>query len=61
MATPAEEPRTVRLQSSDGQTFQVSVEVVKVSRTIATMLKGTSLHRYGLVKSRDLSSPRVGM
>ena len=42
MATEHEEATTtmIRLQSSDGKTFAVPVEVVRVSRTIDTMLKG---------------------
>ncbi|CAI8058061.1 S-phase kinase-associated protein 1 [Geodia barretti] len=41
MATEHEEATTtmIRLQSSDGKTFAVPVEVVRVSRTIDTMLK----------------------
>ena len=31
---------TVRLQSCDGKTFAVPVSIVRVSRTIDTMLKG---------------------
>lgn len=30
----------VRLQSSEGETFEVSLKVAKVSRTLATMLEG---------------------
>ena len=30
----------VRLQSSDGDTFEVSLKVAKLSRTIETMLRG---------------------
>ena len=31
---------SVRLQSSDGETFEVSLKVARLSRTIDTMLKG---------------------
>lgn len=30
----------VRLQSSDGETFEVSLKVAKLSRTLETMLRG---------------------
>ena len=36
-----EVPRMILLQSSDGKTFAVPLEVVRVSRTLDTMLKGT--------------------
>ena len=31
---------SVRLQSSDGETFDVSMRVAKLSRTLETMLRG---------------------
>ena len=31
---------TIRLQSSDGKTFAVPLNVVRVSRTVDTMIKG---------------------
>ena len=34
------EEGSVRLQSSDGETFEVSLRVAKLSRTIETMLRG---------------------
>ena len=34
------EDGSVRLQSSDGETFEVSVRVARLSRTIDTMLRG---------------------
>lgn len=40
MASHEETPAKIMLQSSDGKTFTVSLDVVRVSRTIATMLKG---------------------
>ncbi len=39
-AMALEEEGTVRLQSSDGDTYEVSLRVAKVSRTLATMLEG---------------------
>lgn len=41
--------RTVRLQSCDGKNFEVPLDVVRVSRTIDTMLKSAytpALHRH---------------
>lgn len=38
------EEDSVRLQSSDGETFEVSLRVAKLSRTIETMLRGQ--HNY---------------
>ena len=38
------EEDSVRLQSSDGETFEVSLRVAKLSRTIETMLRGQ--HKY---------------
>ena len=43
MATGEDVPvrlQAVRLQSSDGKTFAVPLNVVRVSRTLDTMLKG---------------------
>ena len=37
------EEGSVRLQSSDGETFEVSLRVAKLSRTIETMLRGQHL------------------
>ena len=39
MATGGES-ECVRLQSCEGETFEVSLRVAKVSRTLATMLEG---------------------
>lgn len=33
----------VKLQSSEGETFEVPIEVVKVSRTLSIMLAGTGM------------------
>ena len=33
----------VKLQSSEGETFEVAVEVVRVSRTLSVMLEGKQL------------------
>lgn len=40
----------VRLQSSDGDTFEVSLKVAKLSRTIETMLRGEYLLIVWLVR-----------
>lgn len=64
MATPGGQEalvRTVRLQSCDGKTFEVPIDVVRVSRTIDTMLKGAHLLiRYRRLLTLLLSSPDLG-
>ena len=35
-----EEVNSVRLQSSDGEIFEVSLKVARLSRTLETMLRG---------------------
>ena len=37
------EEEKVLLQSCDGETFEVSLRVAKVSRTLSTMLEGQNL------------------
>ena len=38
---------TIRLQSSDSETFEVDVEIAKASMTIKTMLEGKSICSKG--------------
>lgn len=41
---------TIKLQSSDGEIFEVDVEIAKQSVTIKTMLEGKTLELLALVK-----------
>jgi hypothetical protein len=34
---------TIKLDSSDGETFEVELDVIKLSNTINTMLQGTGV------------------
>ena len=47
----------IKLQSNDGDTFDVDVEIAKQSATIKTMLEGTDLfhlvHFYYLIIARS--------
>ena len=43
---------TVKLQSSEGKTFEVPLEVAKVSRTLSVMLEGKSKPSAGLCFDR---------
>jgi len=42
------EEEKVLLQSSEGETFEVSLRVAKVSRTLSTMLEGWFMHLKSL-------------
>lgn len=44
---------SVRLQSSDGETFEVSLKVARLSRTIDTMLKGERAYVCATVWLRE--------
>ena len=44
MADNAVAGEQVKLQSSEGEVFEVSLEVAKVSRTLAIMLEGELQH-----------------
>ena len=37
----------IKLQSSDGEIFEVEVDIAKASNTIKTMIEGKTVHRTG--------------
>ena len=60
MATPepADSVPAVRLQSSDGKIYAVPLDVVRVSRTIDTMLKGAQSSYVAVCSSTVWSRAR---
>ena len=51
------EDRRVRLQSSDGEFFRVTVPVARISRTIATLLDGLCVYILKLCKAKASHEP----
>lgn len=56
------EEEKVLLQSSEGETFEVSLRVAKVSRTLSTMLEGWFMNSKSLgLTKRCWDSNRIGV
>lgn len=49
---------SIKLQSSDGEIFEVDVEIAKQSVTIKTMLEGKSVRPWGSLLDRNCDQRR---
>ena len=51
----------IKLQSSDGEVFEVDVEIAKASNTIKTMIEGRPEYLYALGRCFRVSSTDLGL